>query len=265
MDRAAERHGAALPDVRPHAGRRARRGGAGARAGPATRGWSARSASRGSPTGRTTCATRTAACWRRAARSRTCSTAGRFPVLTRVGLLDLHDHVPGRRPPRAGRARAVAGRARGLQHARRRRRAASSAACAWPPPAGAGTPASSPSLEPARVLMCGVRDLDPGERVLVETAGVGYARPSEVVGCAARRDASTCTSTSTCSTPTSCPRSSPVAARAERHRPAHAAGRGRPRLRRRRRRGHRVRGARGPGERARRTELVASIVRALLP
>lgn len=39
-----------------------------------------------------------------------------------------------------------------------------------------------PSLDPSRVLMCGVRDLDPGERVLVETAGVGNARPSEVVG-----------------------------------------------------------------------------------
>jgi arginase len=39
-----------------------------------------------------------------------------------------------------------------------------------------------PSIEPARVLMCGVRDLDPGERVLVETSGVGNARPSEVVG-----------------------------------------------------------------------------------
>jgi arginase len=38
-----------------------------------------------------------------------------------------------------------------------------------------------PSIEPARVLMCGVRDLDPGERVLVETSGVGNARPSEVV------------------------------------------------------------------------------------
>jgi arginase len=37
-----------------------------------------------------------------------------------------------------------------------------------------------PSLDPGRVLMCGVRDLDPGERVLVETAGVGNARPSEV-------------------------------------------------------------------------------------
>jgi arginase len=39
-----------------------------------------------------------------------------------------------------------------------------------------------PSLDPSRVLMCGVRDLDPGERVLVETAGVGNARPSEVAG-----------------------------------------------------------------------------------
>jgi arginase len=37
-----------------------------------------------------------------------------------------------------------------------------------------------PSLDPGRVLMCGVRDLDPGERVLVETAGVGNARPSQV-------------------------------------------------------------------------------------
>ena len=37
-----------------------------------------------------------------------------------------------------------------------------------------------PALEPSRVLMCGVRDLDAGERVLVETAGVPLARPSEV-------------------------------------------------------------------------------------
>jgi arginase len=38
----------------------------------------------------------------------------------------------------------------------------------------------APALEPARVLMCGVRDLDAGERVLVETAGVPVARASEV-------------------------------------------------------------------------------------
>jgi arginase len=37
------------------------------------------------------------------------------------------------------------------------------------------------ALEPSRVVMCGVRDLDMGERVLVETAGVGNALPSEVV------------------------------------------------------------------------------------
>jgi arginase len=38
----------------------------------------------------------------------------------------------------------------------------------------------APSIEPGRVFMCGVRDLDPGERVLVETAGVVNLRPSEV-------------------------------------------------------------------------------------
>jgi arginase family enzyme len=38
-----------------------------------------------------------------------------------------------------------------------------------------------PSVEPGKVLMCGVRDLDPGERVQVELAGVGTARASEVV------------------------------------------------------------------------------------
>jgi arginase family enzyme len=37
-----------------------------------------------------------------------------------------------------------------------------------------------PALEPSRLLMCGVRDLDAGERVLVETAGVPVARASEV-------------------------------------------------------------------------------------
>jgi arginase len=36
-----------------------------------------------------------------------------------------------------------------------------------------------PALEPARVTMCGVRDLEARERVLVETAGVAVARPSE--------------------------------------------------------------------------------------
>ena len=37
-----------------------------------------------------------------------------------------------------------------------------------------------PSIDPARVLTCGVRDLDAGERVLVDTTGVKNVRPSEV-------------------------------------------------------------------------------------
>ncbi len=36
-------------------------------------------------------------------------------------------------------------------------------------------------LDPARVVMCGVRDVDPGERVLLETRGVGLVeRPSQL-------------------------------------------------------------------------------------
>jgi arginase family enzyme len=39
----------------------------------------------------------------------------------------------------------------------------------------------APVVDPSRVLLCGVRDLDPGERVGLELAGVpGVARPSEV-------------------------------------------------------------------------------------
>ena len=140
---AAERHGAALPDVRPHARRRARRRGARARAGPATRAWSARSASRGSPTGRTTCATRTAACSRPAARSRTCWRPARFPVLTAsdcsicmTTFQAVVRHAP-------GRARAVAGRARRLQHARHDAERVPRRHVPGAPRAGAGTRASS--------------------------------------------------------------------------------------------------------------------------
>jgi arginase len=44
-------------------------------------------------------------------------------------------------------------------------------------------------LDPARVVMCGVRDVDPGERVLLETRGVGFVeRPSEVAGLLAGRE-----------------------------------------------------------------------------
>jgi arginase len=38
-------------------------------------------------------------------------------------------------------------------------------------------------LDPARVVMCGVRDVDPGERVLLDTKGVGLVeRPAELAG-----------------------------------------------------------------------------------
>jgi arginase family enzyme len=38
-------------------------------------------------------------------------------------------------------------------------------------------------LDPARVVMCGVRDVDAGERVLLDTRGVGLVeRPSELAG-----------------------------------------------------------------------------------
>ena len=49
------------------------------------------------------------------------------------------------------------------------------AACGvWDSGLGAG-------LDPARVVMCGVRDVDPGERVLLETSGVGLAEsPSQL-------------------------------------------------------------------------------------
>lgn len=37
-----------------------------------------------------------------------------------------------------------------------------------------------PSLRPDQVLMCGVRDLDPGERMLVDEAGIVIAPPADV-------------------------------------------------------------------------------------
>ena len=65
-----------------------------------------------------------------------------------------------------------------------------------------------PSLEPSKVLMCGVRDLDAGERVLVETAGVGNAQPAEVVSVLAGRRVFVHLDVDV-SIPTCCPRSSP--------------------------------------------------------
>ena len=56
------------------------------------------------------------------------------------------------------------------------------AACGvWDSGLGAG-------LDPARVVMCGVRDVDPGERVLLDTRGVGLVeRPAELAGLLAGR------------------------------------------------------------------------------
>jgi arginase family enzyme len=44
-------------------------------------------------------------------------------------------------------------------------------------------------LDPARVIMCGIRDVDAGERVLVETHGVGLVeRPSRLAELLADRE-----------------------------------------------------------------------------
>jgi arginase family enzyme len=45
------------------------------------------------------------------------------------------------------------------------------------------------AIDPARVVMCGVRDVEVGERVLVETRGVGLVeRPSQLAGALEGRD-----------------------------------------------------------------------------
>ena len=77
--------GAALPDLRPHPGRRAGRRGARAAGGRAARRRAAADrharASRARPASTTTCATRAAACSRPAARWTTRSRGGNFPLL----------------------------------------------------------------------------------------------------------------------------------------------------------------------------------------
>ena len=72
--------------------------------------------------------------------------------------------------------------------------------------------------------MCGVRDLDAGERVLVETAGVGNARPSEVVA-ALRGERVYVHLDLDVLDPERPARAVRGPERAQRHRPAHAAGR----------------------------------------
>ena len=46
-----------------------------------------------------------------------------------------------------------------------------------------------PPLDPSRVVMCGVRDVDPGEQVLLETQGVSrIERPSRLADALAGRE-----------------------------------------------------------------------------
>ena len=54
--------------------------------------------------------------------------------------------------------------------------AATSAACAWRPPAASGTPASATRVPSEQVVLAGIRDLDAGERELLE------ASPATVIG-----------------------------------------------------------------------------------
>ena len=99
-------------------------------------------------------------------------------------------------------------------------------------------------LDPARVVMCGIRDVDAGERVLVETHGVGLVeRPSRLAELLAEREVFVHLDLDVLD-----PRVMPGPAlagrgRLQRRRPAHAAGRGRRGGRRRRRGGHRPPGA----------------------
>ena len=99
-------------------------------------------------------------------------------------------------------------------------------------------------LDPARVVMCGIRDVDAGERVLVETHGVGLVeRPSRLAELLAEREVFVHLDLDVLD-----PRRHARAAlagrgRLQRRRPAHAAGRGGRGGRHHRRRGHRPPGA----------------------
>ena len=121
-----------------------------------------------------------------------------------------------------------------------------------------------PSLEPARVLMCGVRDLDAGR------AGAGRdgrGRQRAPVGGRARRSAAPGLRPPgpRRARPERAARAVRRPARAERHRAADAARRRRPRLRVVGLEVTAFEAPEDPAERARRTDLVASIVRAVLP
>ena len=160
-----------LPHLRPDAGRGARRADAGAADRQAARRRAAhdRHALRSArdAASRRTCATRAAACSRPAARSTTRSPAGRVPVLAaadcsiavttlpaalrhrpdaKVLWLDAHGdyNTPETTPARLPGRHVPGGRVRRVGR-------------------GAGD-----TIAPSRVVLAGVRDLDPGERQLLE-------------------------------------------------------------------------------------------------
>ena len=120
----------------------------------------------------TTCATRAAACSRPAARSTTRSPPGASRSCSPRDCSICMTTLPTVAAPPPGGARRCGSTPTATSTRPTRRRAASSAACAWPPPAacwdaGLGDDAARPG---ARGACAGVRDLDGGERVLLERA-----------------------------------------------------------------------------------------------
>ena len=178
----------------------------------------------------TTCATRAAASSRPAARSTTRWPRGAFPVLTSSRLLDLPDDAAGGRAPRA-RTCASCGSTRTATSTRRhdaerlpRRHVPGRRVRAL----GRGLDAAP--IDPARVVMCGVRDLDSGERVELDFAGVGDPRASELAE-RLRGERVYVHLDLDVLDPDVLPSQFPAPRRAGGARPAHAAGRGRRRVR----------------------------------
>ena len=115
-----------------------------------------------------------------------------------------------------------------------------------------------PSIDPARVVMCGVRDLDAGEQVEVVRAGVGKAQPSEVAALLEGFEVYVHLDLDVLD-PEVLPSQFAVPGGLERERPADAAERGQGRVLDRRGRGDGLRSAAGrrgarPPDRARRVD-----------
>ena len=93
-------------------------------------------------------------------------------------------------------------------------------------------------LDPARVMMCGVRDVDAGERVLLDMRGVGLVLLAVGPGVAGGRSTAVRAPRPRRAGPRRAARDVPGAGRPERWRAAHAAGRGGRERGARRRRDH---------------------------